>query len=40
LIANAGVAVNEKFEYVKILVNDINYIVAKELLESLVETFK
>lgn len=40
LIANAGVAVNEKFQYVKVSVNDSNYIVAKELLESLVETFK
>ena len=40
LIANAGVAVNEKFEYVKINVDNINYIVAKELSESLIETFK
>ncbi|MDK2819520.1 MAG: isoleucine--tRNA ligase [Mycoplasmataceae bacterium] len=40
LIANAGVAVNEKYEYVKVEVNDSFYIVANKLLESLVETFK
>ncbi len=40
LIANAGVAVNEKFEYVKINVDNTNYIVAKELSDSLIETFK
>lgn len=40
LIANAGVAVNEDFEYVKFEANKNNYIVAKELLESLIETFK
>ncbi len=40
LIANAGVAVNINFEYVKVEVNEMRYIVAKELLPSLVEIFK
>lgn len=40
LIANAGVAVNEKFEYVKVEVDDSLYIVANELLGSLIETLK
>ena len=40
LIANAGIAVNEKFYYVKVKVNNTNFVVAKELLESLLETFK
>ncbi|MGX9358694.1 isoleucine--tRNA ligase [Mycoplasma sp. 128] len=40
LIANSGVAVSKEFDYVKVSANNQNYIVAKELLESLVEIFK
>ena len=40
LIANSGVAVNEKIDYVKVNVNKVNFVVAKELLESLLEKFK
>ncbi|MGX9340711.1 isoleucine--tRNA ligase [Mycoplasma sp. 4044] len=40
LIANSGVAVSKEFDYVKVSANNQNYVVAKELLESLVEIFK
>ncbi|MGL5204831.1 MAG: class I tRNA ligase family protein, partial [Metamycoplasmataceae bacterium] len=39
LIANAAVAVNEEIEYVKFFANNNHYVVAKELLESLIEIF-
>lgn len=39
LIANAGVAVNEDLEYVKFESNNNNYIVAQELLESVMDIF-
>ncbi|MGL5205618.1 MAG: isoleucine--tRNA ligase [Metamycoplasmataceae bacterium] len=38
LIANAAVAVNTKIEYVKFFANNDHYIVAKDLLESVIET--
>ncbi|MCV3733831.1 isoleucine--tRNA ligase [Mycoplasma enhydrae] len=40
LIANSGVAVNKDFEYIKVKVNNKNYIVAKEMLESVVTACK
>ncbi|MGL6125424.1 MAG: isoleucine--tRNA ligase [Metamycoplasmataceae bacterium] len=39
LIANAAVAVNEEIDYVKFAANNNNYIVAKVLLDSLVQFF-
>ncbi|MBN0919271.1 isoleucine--tRNA ligase [[Mycoplasma] gypis] len=39
LIANSGVAVSLEFEYLKVKANNQNYVVAKDLLEQLVQTF-
>ena len=39
LPCNTGIAISEKFDYVKVLVNDKNYIVANELLDSLAKEF-
>ncbi len=39
LPCNTGIAISEKFDYVKVLVNDKYYIVANELLSSLAEEF-
>ena len=39
LPCNTGIAISEKFDYVKVLVNDKNYIVANELLEDLAKEF-
>ncbi|AZZ65396.1 isoleucine--tRNA ligase [Metamycoplasma phocicerebrale] len=40
LIANSGVAINKDFEYIKVKVNNNNYVVAKELLESIANACK
>lgn len=39
LPCNTGIAISEKFDYVKVLVNDKYYIVANELLEDLAKEF-
>ena len=39
LPCNTGIAISEKFDYAKVLVNDKYYIVANELLEDLVKEF-
>jgi isoleucyl-tRNA synthetase len=40
LPGNLGIAVGEKFEYIKVLVNNKYYILAKELLEDLAKLFE
>ncbi|MBN0970702.1 isoleucine--tRNA ligase [Mycoplasma phocoeninasale] len=40
LIANSGVAINEKFKYLKIKYENNNYVMAKELLNSFVDAAK
>lgn len=39
LACNTGIAISEKFDYAKVLVNDKYYIVANELLEDLAKEF-
>lgn len=40
LLANSGVAINDQFEYAKVLVNGNKYIIAKDLVESVAAVAK
>ncbi|AXE60608.1 isoleucine--tRNA ligase [[Mycoplasma] phocae] len=40
LIANSGVAISEKFKYLRVSYDNHNYVIAKELLNSFAETAK
>lgn len=40
LLANSGVAINDQFEYAKVLVNGNKYIIAKDLIESVAAVAK
>jgi len=39
-LANSGVAINDQFEYAKVLVNGNKYIIAKDLVESVATVAK